>query len=395
MTQMDNDDEALRSAFSTYCQHCTPGYLPNERSYHFEAFRHFADAVIGDSLRKVWKHLFPKVDKAGHDGLTIGDVKIMPKRAADGSLYECHVSERGIAKFTFRTLHTPGRSSIRSASDTVVLLRTGEQLGITHASISTPVEPDNRWQYRVFDGPGAIPGLVEACDLIRPFIADEVVADKISESADHFSEYLALLYKDGGLPGPMVAKFSQLVLDDGMGAIFDWIASKLPELASDLGDRMTWPDNSLRYNDLDESAVIIRATRSVGIVHFFWPRDEPTYASMQVLRHDEAGKPVHAEVYLIPIGNGELVRAIEAYRAGESIGDHLSMTFDYADRTIKTSAEFLEKERYMNIGTAISSVEFDWQHHRDENLVDGVSRFLEHDGVEEGPISAPVFDPFG
>ncbi|MCZ7862761.1 hypothetical protein O9X98_15405 [Agrobacterium salinitolerans] len=385
------DDQALDAAIKSYLEFREPGYNPRSGHHHFDAFRSFAPSVIGDALRKIKVHLFPKLEAAAPHGISIENITIAPSRSHDGKPYELMVSEGGVNRSVIRTLHTPAGHGRTRPTDTVVILRDGEQYGITHANLLAPDEAHNWWRYKVHDGPGVIPGLVEACELILPFIAEEVAADTTSKDldADYAPEYMELVYRDGGLPGPLVRSFGERVIDEGMGLIFDWIASELPALAAKLGNRMTWPENSLRYNDQDESAAILRAPGAVGIVQFIAPSSaNPHYASMQVLRQDEAGKPRRAETYLIPMGEGELVRAIVAFMAGEPIGDHPSMSFDYKTRSVSTTAEFLEAKKYYDIASTVHHVNIDWKGRRDENFVEGVDRFFEHDGIE--PIVSPA-----
>ncbi|MDW9481901.1 hypothetical protein GOB57_24950 [Sinorhizobium meliloti] len=386
------DDHALDAAFLSYRDYRTPGYNPRSNFHHFDGFRVFADSVIGDALRKIKVHLFPKLETADADGVAIGSVSIIPCRANDGTLYELLIRAEGVDRFVLRTLRTPPRRDRNRSTETVVVLRAGAQLGITHSSLLAQDEAHKWWRYKVHDGPGAVPGLVEFCELIRPFIAREVAADTTSKELDpgYAPEYMELVERDGGLPGSLVARFGELVIADGMGAIFDWIATELPLLVSKLGDRMTWPENSLHYNDQDESASILRAPGAIGIVQFVAPSmQDPHYASMQVLRLGHEGETRRAETYLIPVGDGDLVRAIEAFRAGEPIGSHPSMAFDYTTRSVTTSAAFLEAKRYQDVGATIYNANFDWKGHREADFVEGVDRFLEWDGFAETDPMVP------
>ena len=379
------DDQALDKAMLSYLEFREPGYNPRNQHHHFDAFRVFAESVIGDALRKIKVHLFTKLEDVGSSGMTIGNVSILPRLGYTGKLYELVVQKDGIDRFVLRTLHTPAGRGRTRPSDTVVILRSGAQLGITHSTMLAPDENRNWWRYKVYDEPGVVPGLVEACELILPFIAAEVAADTISKELDqgYAPEYMHLVERDGGLPGTLVNRFGERVIADGMGSIFDWIAVELPALVAKVGDRMTWPENSLHYNDHDESAAILRAPGAMGIVQFIGPSVEtPHYASMQVLRQGAAGEPLQAETYLIPIGEGELVRTIEAFMDGKPINKHLSMSFDYATRSITTSAAFLEAKHYKDVGSTIYHVNIDWKGRRDENFVEGVDRFLEYDGIE-------------
>lgn len=390
------DEQALDAAIKSYLEFREQGYNPSSGQHHFDGFRTFAPSVIGDALRKIKVHLFPKLEAAGSNGITIGGTTVVPWRSHKGKLYELMVREGGVNRFVIRTLHTPASHGRTRPTDTVVILRDGEQFGITHANLLAPDEAHNWWCYKVHDGPGVIPGLVEACELILPFVEKEVAADTTSRDldTDYAPEYMELVERDGGLPGSLVARFGELVIGDGMGAIFDWIATELPALASKLGEKMSWPENSLHYNDQDESAAILRAPGAIGIVQFIAPSmQNPHYASMQVLRQGEAGEPRSAETYLIPIGEGELVRAIEAFRAGESIGDCPSMSFDYKTRSVTASAAFLEAKRYQEIASTIYHVNIDWKGHREENFVEGVDRFFEHDGIGPSASPAPAVPP--
>lgn len=390
------DDQALDTAFKSYVEFRQPGYDPNAMTHHFDGFRVFADSVIGDGLRKIKDHLFPKVQAAGVDGISIGNVSILPYRSHEGKAYELVVRTNGIDLFILRTMHTSLGHGRTRPTDTVVLLRAGAQLGITHASMLAPDEAHAWWRYKVYDGPGAIPGLVEACELILPFIAVEAASDTVSRDlhVGFAEEYMELVARDGGLPGKLVAKFGQRVMADGMGAIFDWLATELPKLAEKVGDRMTWPENSLHYNDQDESAAILRAPGAVGIVQFIGPAvADPNYASMQVLRLDDKGAPRHAETYLIPIGDGELVRVIEAFRAGEPLDDHISMTFDYGTREASTTPAFLEAKQYHDVGSTVFYANIDWKGRREENFVEGVDRFREYDGLSAAAPAASAATP--
>ncbi|MCV9964398.1 hypothetical protein OIU34_21145 [Pararhizobium sp. BT-229] len=382
--QTRTDDQALDSAFKSYLECRTPDYDPRATIHHFDGFRVFADGVIGDALRKVKDHLFPKVEATGADGISIGNVSILPHRSHEGKAHELVVRTDGIDRFVLRTLRTPAGHGRNRPTDTVVVLRAGARLGITHASMLAPDESHNWWRYKVHDGPGVIPGLVEACELVLPFISAEAAADTVSRDLDaaYAPEYMDLVERDGGLPGKLVAQFGERVIADGMGAIFDWLAKELPALAAKIGDRMTWPENSLHYNDQDESAAILRAPGAIGIAQFIGPAvADPNYAEVQVLRVDDNGTPRRAETYMIPMGEGELVRALDAFRAGEPLGDHLSMTFDFDARSVSTSAAFLEAKGYHDVGSTVFHVNIDWKGRREENFVEGVDRFREYDGL--------------
>jgi hypothetical protein len=384
--QTRTDDQALESAIKSYLEFREPSFNPRSGHHHFDAFRAVAPSVIGDALRKIKVHLFPKLEASSEEGISIGTTTVVPwRRSQNGKPYELMVREDGVDRFVLRTIHTPAGHGRTRPSDTVVILRDGAQLGITHANLLAPDDTHNWWRYEVHDGPGVIPGLVEACGLILPFIAKEVASDTTSKDfdADYEPVYMDLVDRDGGLPGALVRRFGERVIDDGMGMIFDWIAVELPAVAAKLGDRMTWPDNSLRYNDQDESAAILRAPGAVGIVQFIGPSSsKPHYASMQVLRHDDARRPVYAETYLIPIGDGDLVQAIEAFSAGEKLEAHRSMSFDYKTRHVATTSNYLEAKEYSDIASTIHHVNIDWKGRRDEAFVEGVDRFYEYDGIE-------------
>ncbi|MBY3432652.1 hypothetical protein HFN89_00495 [Rhizobium laguerreae] len=235
--------------------------------------------------------------------------------------------------------------------------------------------------------------MTEACQLILPFVKNEVAADRASRDfhTTHSEEYMALVERDGGLPGPLTARFGERLLDATMGAIFDRIAVELPALVAKVGHLMTWPDNSLCYNDQDESAVVVRAPGAMGIVQFIAPSmEEPHYASIQVLRQDDNGKPLTAESYLIPVGNGDMVRSIEAFRNGETIDGQPMMSFDYATRRVATTPAFLETKRYPRIASTIDDVNIDWKGRRGEGYEQGVHRFVEYDGLGQERSRPPV-----
>jgi hypothetical protein len=393
MTTDTIDNKVLDEALSSYLALRPEGFDPRYGDHHFDGFRIFAEGVIGDTFRKIKVHAFPKVAAATDDGISIGAISLVPlRRAEDGHLYEFTVRENGVDMFVVRTLHTPAGPHRNRSSDTVVLLRPGAQYGISHADFSEPVGEFNWLRYRCHDGPGALPGLTEACKLILPFIKDEAATDTTSKRLHtaYADEYMAMVERDGGLPGDLTARFAQRLLDVSMGAIFDWIATELPALVDKVGHRMTWPHNSLCYNDQDESAVIVRAPGALGIVEFIAPSSEkPHYASMQVLRQDDNGKPVSAESYLIPIGNGEMVQAIEAFRNGEAVEGHPMMSFDFATRRVSATPAFLESKRYLAIASPIFHTGIDWKGRRSEGYEDGVHRFMEWDGLELDTSPSP------
>lgn len=392
MTTHKTDGQVLEEALSYY-RH--PEFFdPHYGDHHFDGFRIFAESVIGDTFRKLKVYAFPKVDAATKDGISIGAVSLVPRRRAeDGQLYEFTVRENGVDMFVVRTLHTPAGGHSRRSSDTVVLLRPGAEYGISHADFSEPGGEHNWLRYRCHDGPGALPGLIEACKLILPFIKDDAAADTSSKNLHmaYADDYMTLVERDGGLPGALTARFAERLLDMSMGPIYDWIAANLPVLVDKVGHRMTWPDNSLCYNDQDESAVIVRAPGALGIVQFIAPMfEKPHFASMQILRQDDNGKPVSAESYLIPIGNGDMVRAIEAFGNGEAIEGHPMMSFDFATRRVSATAAFLESKRYPAIASPIFHVGSDWKGRRNEEYVQGVNRFMEWDGLTEEASVSPT-----
>jgi hypothetical protein len=380
----NTDEQALEFAFKSYVDRRGPDYDPSAMHHHFDAFHIFANSVIGDTLRKIKDHLFPKIHAAGLSGISIKDVSILPRFNHEGEANELVVRVNGDDRFIVRTLHTrSGRS--RRTSDTVVLLRAGEQLGITHANLFPPDEANAQWSYDVYDGPGVILGLVEACDLIHPFISAEVAEDTVSIDRNVvFALGDTLVKRDGGLPGKLVAEYGRRVLTFEMGAIFDWLSTALPMLAEKLGDNMTWPEKSLHYDDQDESVALIRAPGTLGIVQFIGSSaDDPNYASMQVLRMNGSGTSDSAETYLIPIGHGELIRAIETLRRGENLDNYLSMSFDYRTREMTTSTAFLEAKQYQYVGSTVLFSNIDWKGRREENFVDGVERFRDYDGLND------------
>ncbi|MCS4088704.1 hypothetical protein [Rhizobium sp. BK176] len=394
MTADKTDCQVLEEALARYFETHQDEYNPRERDYHFLGFRIFAEDVIGDAFRKIRTHAFPKVEAASTDGVSIGPVSLVPRRRADdGRLYEFTIQEGGVDRFVVRTLHTPAGRMRKRSSDTVVLLRPRAQYGITHASFSLPNEEFSNLRYGCHDGPGALPGLTEACKLILPFIKDEVANDAVTQKFSLFrDEYMALVERDGGLPGALTARFGDMVLERGMGAIYDWIARELPALDAKVGRLMTWPDNSLRFNDQDENAVMVRAPGAIALVHFIPPSSDPHHASMQVLRQDDKGQPISAESYLVPVGNGDMVRTIEAFRNGEAIEGHPMMSFDFQTRRITTTPAFLETKRYQDVALSTFHVGYDWRGRRSEEYAQGIHRFMDWDGIEQAvchPQSAP------
>jgi hypothetical protein len=390
MTTSKTDIQVLEEALATYLETQPKDYDP--RDHHFTGFQLFAQDVIGDALRKIKVHAFPKVDAASDEGISIGSVSLVPRRRSeDGQLYEFTVREERVDRFVVRTLHTPAGRTRNRPSDTVVLLRPGAEYGICHSAFSQPDEAFDGLRYRCHDGPGALPGLTEACKLILPFIKEKAEADDATRKFSLFQEeYVALVERDGGLPGTLTARFGERVLDAAMAGIYDWIAVNLDSLVTKVGHRMTWPDNSFVFNDQDDNAVIVRSPGAMALVQFIAPSGKnQQIASMQVLRQDENGEPVSAESYVIPFGDGEMVRAIEAFRIGEAIHGHPMMSFDFATRRITTTPAFLETKLYRDIATAILHVGIDWNGRRNEEYVQGVHRFMEWDGLEQNTSISP------
>jgi hypothetical protein len=392
MTIDKTDNQVLEEALASYMKTQPLQYDPDE--HHFTGFRLFAEDVIGDALRKIGVHAFPKVAAASDEGMSIGAVSLVPlHRSSDGRLCEFSIREGGVDRFVVRMLHTPaGRNRLkRRASDTVVLLRPDAQYGICHAAYALPDEEFAGLRYQCHAGPGSLPGLTDACQLILPFIKDEAKTDDATRKFSLFQEeYVAVIERDGGLPGALTAKFGERVIDAGMGGIYDWIAVELPALAAKVGEHMTWPDNSLVFNDQNENFTIVRAAGAMALVQFIAPsgQDEQV-ATMQVLRQDDNGKPVSSESYVIPVGEGDVVRAIEAFRAGEVIEGHPAMSFDFTTRRITTTPAFLETKHYRDIALSILHVGMEWKGRRREEYLDGVPRFMEWDGLAEVPAQAP------
>ena len=356
-------------------------------NFHYDAFTPFAETIVGDMARKLRAHLFPKVDAAGDEGLRHGDLTVVPTRSADGTLHGCDILEGGKTAFRITSLHTR-EGATRPASDTVSVYRAGATRSIAHATLHAPDERHREWRYKVYDGPGAIPGIVEACRMVIPFVREEVGADKASDtlSWSRLPECAALIDADGGLPGDNVSRFGESVLEDGSALIGEWLARAMPEVVNRLGDRVTWPDNSLVYNDNGEHSCVIRSLLSVGMVHFMPLRDETAKASITILRIDPEGEPVSFENHLVGFGDGAVTRSIEDYREGLPILGHPHMIYDFASGRVETTAEYLEARHYVSFALPVDQCTIDWRGRRDEGILAGVGAFLEEDGVGDGAV---------
>lgn len=362
--------------------------------YHYDAYKPFAETIIGDMARKIHLHLMPKLNAAADAGLTVRDTSILPLRSSNGELCGCDIVVDGQHVFTIHTLHTPGGGS-RRASDTVSVFRAGEKRSITYATIHAPDKTRSDWVYKSYDGPGAVRGIVEACSLIIPFIENEVRSDRTSDtlSAACLLECDALIDADGGLPGAHVLEFANAVLEDGTELIARWLAKAMPEASSKLGDHATWPHSSLVYNDNDEHFSIIRSANSVGVVHYMPLLDERPRASITALVNDHKGEALRLENHVVFLGDGSLAKAIEEHAAGLRISGHPNIKFEYATGRVETTADYLELKHYVRFALPVDHCTIDWRGNRIEAITVGVDAFLEADGepAREPASRGPTF----
>jgi hypothetical protein len=365
-------------ALEHYLSLRSPGFDPRRTYEHFEAFKPCAEAIFGDMARKFQLYLFPKVEAAGASGITIGNVRVVAIAEDYGCPPGCHVEIGGVPAFRITTLHTRAFRG-NSPRDTISVYRAPDERSVAHATI-TPAVDAAPWAYKCHDGPGALPGIVEACRAVRPFIAQELASDTAPAlaNADQYAPYLAMVRADGGLPGVTVNDFGKAVLDDGIGPVAEWVSRALRAVAAKTGTQAAWPDRSLVYYDCDECLSVIAEDSLVGMVHYSPERDQDPTATVTLVRQDETGRPAAMSIHRIPLDGPILAEEVARAIGGGRIGGYPSMTFDFATQAVSAENGYLEKDRHLSFAVAIDTALIDWNGVRSEAYVDtGVVDTLE------------------